>query len=48
MGTIKFGLNTSLILSESRFGAAFMMDTGSSTGEIMGHSKVSYMFEWTQ
>ena len=30
------------VLVETRFGHAFLMDTGSSTGEIMGHSKVSY------
>ena len=28
------------LTNETRFGAAFMMDTGSSTGEILGHSKV--------
>lgn len=27
-----------------RFGHAFMFDTGSSTGEVMGHSKVSCYF----
>ena len=30
------------LTNETRFGAAFMMDTGSSTGEILGHSKVCF------
>ena len=29
------------VYPDHRFGHAFMMDTGSSTGEIIGHSKVS-------
>ena len=33
-----------LITYCDRFGHAFMMDSGSSTGEIMGHSKVIYDF----
>ena len=31
---------TSFVLFETRFGHAFLMDTGTSTGEIIGHSKV--------
>ena len=30
------------VLVETRFGHAFLVDTGSSTGEILGHSKVRY------
>ena len=38
-----FYLRSHLVTIESpfRFGHAFMMDTGSSTGDIIGHSKVS-------
>jgi hypothetical protein len=40
LGKIRlYQLNRSV---ETRFGHAFLMDTGSSTGEILGHSKVSH------
>lgn len=35
--------SVSLNLPLVRYGAAFMMDSGSSTGEIIGHSKVGGM-----
>ena len=35
-------LNHTYLLLMVRFGHAFMMDTGSSTGEIIGHSKVRF------
>jgi hypothetical protein len=45
--TSDFWCDTTIIKTlfsvETRFGHAFLMDTGSSTGEILGHSKVSYI-----
>jgi hypothetical protein len=41
-GAIRQSKKKKIVLVETRFGHAFLVDTGSSTGEILGHSKVSY------
>lgn len=41
VGAIRQSQNL-FVLVETRFGHAFLVDMGSSTGEILGHSKVRY------
>ncbi len=40
---LRFPDTSRLLYEPKRFGHAFMFDSGSSTGEIIGHSKVLYL-----